>query len=184
MAQGYHSLLAFWIGGAGTGAAPATPVGYRSLLAPWIGGAGVPSAPPGGDVGYTSLLAFWVGGAGVLTTPADTQLARYYLMRRLEIPSFGIAEKRKVTFPFAMDVPLGVTISSATVTASVYSGTDASPADIISGSATISGTNVVQLIDATAAVLGVLYEVLCTATLSDGQKCSLAGYVAVAPSLP
>lgn len=39
--------------------------GARSLLAPWIGGAGSPQ-PSGG---YRSLLAFWMGGAANLGTP-------------------------------------------------------------------------------------------------------------------
>ena len=63
---GVRSLLAFWIGGAGsTGSAPAE-VGFRSLLAPWIGGAGQPVNPRG----VRGLLAFWMGGASGGTAPA------------------------------------------------------------------------------------------------------------------
>ncbi len=38
MAEGFHSLQAFWLGGAGTDSAT---VGFHSLLAFWMGGAGV-----------------------------------------------------------------------------------------------------------------------------------------------
>ncbi len=78
-------------------------------------------------------------------------------------------EKRTLSWDFKNDVPTGVTISSGTVTATVKSGTDASPSDIVSGAATVSGTKVLQLIDATAAVEGVEYYLEWQATLSDGQ---------------
>lgn len=79
---------------------------------------------------------------------------------------------------------LGVseTISSATVTASVYSGVDANPSAMISGSATISGAVVSQKI--VGGVVGVIYELLCAAVTSAGQTLELAGYFAVIPDLP
>lgn len=68
MADGYRSLLAFWAGGAANnGAAPA---GVTSLLAPWIGGAGTTSTPAT-TPGITSLLAPWIGGAGSAGAPAS-----------------------------------------------------------------------------------------------------------------
>lgn len=72
MSDGYHGLLAPWIGGAGNDPS-ATAVGYRGLLAPWIGGAGI--APITTAVGYRGMLAPWFGGVGSLAgedvTPAS-----------------------------------------------------------------------------------------------------------------
>lgn len=75
----------------------------------------------------------------------------------------------------------GETISTQSVAASVYSGTDASPSSIISGSASASGAVVSQKI--TAGVVGVLYELACTITTSAGQTLVLTGYLAVLPDL-
>lgn len=59
----------------------------------------------------------------------------------------------------------GATISSGAVTAAVYTGTDASPSAIISGSATVSGTKIQQKI--TGGVAGVVYRLTFTATLAS-----------------
>lgn len=57
---GFSSLLAFWIGGAGAGAAPPpeppATAGFRSLMAPWAGGAGGGSAVDN----YTSSAVFYI----------------------------------------------------------------------------------------------------------------------------
>ena len=74
-----------------------------------------------------------------------------------------------------------VTISTAVITSTVYSGTDASPSSMISGSATISGYNVTQKI--TGGVLGVVYQLLCTITTSDGQTLQMPGFLAVVPNV-
>jgi hypothetical protein len=65
-------------------------------------------------------------------------------------------------------------------TATVFSGTDASPSAIVSGSTTISGTTVTQKI--TAGVTGVIYDVLCTVTTSLGQTLQQDGLLAVIPT--
>lgn len=84
-----------------------------------------------------------------------------------------------VTAPFDFTALLanGTTISSATVTASVYSGTDPTPNAIISGTATISGSVVLQKI--AAGVQGTVYSLICTAITSDGQTLELQGFLAV-----
>lgn len=92
---------------------------------------------------------------------------------------------KKVTFDFLGDLAIGETLSTAAVTASVFSGTDASPSSLVSGSASISGTVVTQLLSALAGgVLGVVYELLCTVTTSAGQTLKQAGYLSVVPDLP
>jgi hypothetical protein len=85
-------------------------------------------------------------------------------------------------FNFISQLAQGETISTATVTASVYTGVDANPSAVISGSASISGTVVSQKL--TGGVIGVIYEILCAAVTSLGQTIQLAGYLAVIPDLP
>jgi hypothetical protein len=85
-------------------------------------------------------------------------------------------------FNFISNLAAGETIATQVVTASVYTGVDANPANIISGAASVSGTSVMQLI--TGGVLGVIYELLCTITTSAGQTLEMAGYLAVIPDLP
>lgn len=71
MAAGFRSPLPLL--GLGAGAAPTTTAGVRSMLAPWIGGAGSAGVAPTTDAGVRSLLAFWIGGAGTVgITPAVT----------------------------------------------------------------------------------------------------------------
>lgn len=84
------------------------------------------------------------------------------------------------TFDFTSRLSTAETISTAAVTATVYSGTDASPSSIVSGSATISGQKVTQKI--TAGTLGVTYLLLCTITTSLSQTLLLSGYLVIVPN--
>ena len=86
-----------------------------------------------------------------------------------------------VTFDFTSRLGSGETISTSSVAASTYSGTDASPSAIISGSASASGAVVSQNI--TAGTAGVIYELLCTITTSAGQTLTMSAYLAVIPDL-
>lgn len=101
------------------------------------------------------------------------------MIPRIEFESKLSGETVTLTFPFTL--PEGATISSATVVASVYSGTDSNPSAILSGSDSTSGSNILQKV--TGGVEGVIYQLLCSATLSDGQILQLAGYLAVTPAL-
>ena len=87
-----------------------------------------------------------------------------------------------LVFEFVSELLPSVTISTQVVTAAVWSGTDASPSSIISGSASASGTRVTQKI--TAGVVGVVYQLLCTITTSDGQTLQQSGYLAVISNVP
>lgn len=84
-------------------------------------------------------------------------------------------------FDFASVLDVGETVSSAVVTSTVYSGTDASPSSMISGSASASGTTVTQLI--TGGVEGVMYYLTCTITTSNGQTLIMTGFLAVIPNV-
>lgn len=100
---------------------------------------------------------------------------------RVIIPPKSPDEIISVTFPFLSQVPAGETISSATVTCAVYSGTDASPSSMISGSDTITGTNVIQKI--TGGVEGVIYYLVCEANTSGGLRLQMAAFLAVVPEI-
>lgn len=91
-----------------------------------------------------------------------------------------LSETVSEVFDFTSRLAAGETISTAVTTATVYSGTDASPSSIISGSATISGQKVTQLV--TAGTLGVTYLLLCSITTSAGQALQLSGYLVVVPN--
>lgn len=80
-------------------------------------------------------------------------------------------------FDFTSQLATGETISTAVCTATVYSGTDASPSSIISGSAAISTPIISQKL--TAGILGVCYLILCAITTSAGQTLILSGYLVI-----
>jgi len=92
-----------------------------------------------------------------------------------------VGETADVLFDFSGKVPAGGSISSATVTAAVYSGVDANPSALISGADSISGAIVTQ--ELTAGVAGVIYELTCEALLSDGQTLRMSSYLAVVTGL-
>ena len=102
-------------------------------------------------------------------------------MSRLVIPAKLAGETVTQPFDFSSRLEEGVTISSASTTCEVYAGTDAAPADVIDGAATISGQTVLQ--DLTGGVVGVIYTLLCTATCSDGQVLQLSAYLSVIPDV-
>ena len=96
---------------------------------------------------------------------------------RIILPEKRSSETLLVPFNFLSALTVGTTISSASVTATVYSGTDASPSAIISGSATISGAIITQKI--VAGTAGVTYLLAAAATTSDGQVLVLNAYLVV-----
>lgn len=84
-------------------------------------------------------------------------------------------------FDFTSQLGVGETISAASVTASVYSGVDPAPSGLIASSAAVSGAQVTQLL--TAGVLGVVYELNCSAATSANETLQLTAYLAVVPEL-
>lgn len=69
------------------------------------------------------------------------------------------------------------TLSSASVTATVYSGADASPATLVSGNTTRSGSQVTQGL--TGGTVGVTYVLTCIVTSNLGNTYAQEGYLAV-----
>jgi hypothetical protein len=102
---------------------------------------------------------------------------------RIITPSKLVSETIGVTFDFTSKLVAGDSVASATTSATVYTGVDSTPSAILSGGPTITGT--AQIIQkATAGVVGVIYEILCTATTTLGYVMSLSTYLAVTQDLP
>ena len=101
-------------------------------------------------------------------------------MSRLSFGGKCANETRKETFDFISRLATGETISSASVTATTYSGTDAVPSGLISGAAAISGTKVTQSL--TGGIEGVTYLLICSAVTSTGQTLKLPAYLVVTPA--
>lgn len=102
-------------------------------------------------------------------------------MSRIIFEGKLLGETVTETFDFTSRLAPTETISSAVVTAAVYSGTDASPSSIVSGSTTISGQKVTQKI--TAGTLGVTYKLLCTIVTSTSQTLQLSGFLVIITDL-
>ena len=103
-------------------------------------------------------------------------------MNRVEILPKLPGETVPRMVDFISKLPLGVTISAAVVTASVFSGNDLNPSAIVSGAASINGTQVTQKI--TAGVAGATYQLIYQATGSDGNTYQLWGFFTVLPGNP
>lgn len=101
-------------------------------------------------------------------------------MSRVTLEPKYAFEVKKQVFDFASALAVGETISTQTVTATVYSGTDSSPSSIISGSASASGTKVTQAI--TGGVVGVVYYLTCSITTSASQTLKQVGYLTILPA--
>ena len=98
-------------------------------------------------------------------------------MIRLAFREKSVAETQTLTFDFLSLLALGESISSASTSAAVYSGTDSTPAALISGATTIAGSKVTQKV--VGGVAGVMYTITCTATTSAGQVLAQSGYLVV-----
>lgn len=102
-------------------------------------------------------------------------------MNRAIFEGKPLGETENVTFNYLSRLAVGETISSASVTAAVYSGSDPSPGSIVSGTSSISASVVTQAI--TGGVLGVTYKLTCTALTSAGQTLLQSGFLCVVPDL-
>lgn len=103
------------------------------------------------------------------------------MLTRVDFPPKPVSSTESYVVDFVDAIPAGDSISSQSVSASTYSGTDASPSAIISGSATASGTKVTQKL--TAGTLGVIYQLTWTAGTAGGLTLKKMGFLAVVPDL-
>ena len=96
---------------------------------------------------------------------------------RVVFPTKLQGETVTMQFDFTSRLASGETISTQSVAAATWIGTDASPSSILSGSASASGAVVSQKV--TAGTLGVTYTLTCTITTSAGQTLQLVGFLTV-----
>ena len=101
-------------------------------------------------------------------------------MSRVILPIKYSNEVKSTAFDLISQLAVGESLSSATVTCTVFSGIDSSPSALISGSATVSGAIATQVI--TGGVTGVTYNLTCTAVTSAAQTLALQAYLTIAPS--
>ncbi len=100
-------------------------------------------------------------------------------MSRVDFSSKLAGEAINEVFDFLSRLAVGETILSATCVASVYSGTDAAPQDLLGGSPLVVGSKVSQRI--VGGVLGVTYELVCGATTSASQLLELSAFLCIVP---
>lgn len=103
------------------------------------------------------------------------------MLSRADLPPKLVSSTETYTVDFVDAIPAGDSISTQSVSASTYSGTDASPSAIISGSASTSGTKVSQKL--TGGTEGVIYQLTWTAGTVGGLTLKKTGFLAVVPSL-
>ena len=91
-----------------------------------------------------------------------------------------LSEIRLETLDVSPWVPAGVTLTYASGTAVVYSGVDPAPSVLVSVGV-VSGTLTVNVLLSSAALLGVIYNISITVTLSNSSTVVLSGFLAVIP---
>ena len=89
------------------------------------------------------------------------------------------AATEDAVFDFANQYVAGETIASGSVTAVVYTGVDATPSAVLSGTGAASGTKFTQKV--ASGVEGVAYLLTCTTTSSSGKVRSLEGFLVIVP---
>jgi len=101
---------------------------------------------------------------------------------RVVLKSKKVGETLGFSVDFISSLAPEEIISSASVTASVYSGVDPNPQFIVLSTPTITGSVVSQGI--TGGVLGTIYELLYKAITSLNQAIEISAFLAVVPDLP
>lgn len=99
----------------------------------------------------------------------------------VELPVKPVAATVDAVFDFLGQIPQGDTLASAACTISVWTGTDPSPGSILSGSATVAGTQATQRL--TGGLSGVIYLLACIATLTSGLQIPQQGLLVVMDGL-
>lgn len=105
-------------------------------------------------------------------------------MSRIVLPPKLLNDTRTYTFDFSSMLGSGESISAATCTCLVYSGSDPSPSSLVNGSASISSPLVSQSF--TGGTLGTIYEVRCVATttgVTPSQILNIVAFLVVLPDL-
>lgn len=133
--------------------------------------------PPPGTILLPANLVTYIVSLG----PSSSSPGNAIYIGQVIFESMKGSDRDMVVFDFLKNLAAGETISTAAVTASVYSGNDAAPSNIISGNAIIEGSKVKQVIS--SGVVGTIYELICEVTTSLGQRLKLAAYQAIQTDL-
>jgi hypothetical protein len=88
-----------------------------------------------------------------------------------------VAENKPLSFEFSEVLASGESLSTASCSVLVLDGIDASPSNLLDGSATITGTKVYQRVQ--AGVAGVTYRLVATVTTSAGSTLIAIGDIPV-----
>lgn len=89
------------------------------------------------------------------------------------------AQQLLLSFDFISYLSGSEIISTPVVTCTVWSGVDANPSAMISGSATVSGSIATQKV--IGGVPGVIYYLTCQVSTGLGQVLTQSGFLAVLP---
>jgi len=111
----------------------------------------------------------------VSSEPVVTEVARP--AGRVIFKPKHVSDTDTLKFNFISAMKPRDSILTKVVTASVYSGTDANPSNLIVGSALSNGTLVTQRV--CNGVAGVVYELKCTITTASGNTLVMTGYLHV-----
>ena len=95
----------------------------------------------------------------------------------ITFPKKDPGEKFWISFNYAAELEAGETISSVSLAIEVVTGTDATPANVLSGTPVIQTGDVVQLIQ--GGITEVVYVLKCLATLSTGRILARAALLPV-----
>lgn len=100
-------------------------------------------------------------------------------VQKLTFAGKGVSEVLPYSMTFSDLLQAGETINGASSTATVYSGTDPTPQNIVSGPASYTSTNVTQNI--TGGIAGVIYTVMVLVTATNSHNYAKVFYVSVVP---
>ena len=100
------------------------------------------------------------------------------MTREIVLPAKNVSEELAIVFPFQDQMQFGEAILGSFVEVSVFTGTDPTPASILSGvSSTINTFNVQQII--VDGLPGVIYQLVCVVSCSLGTVYSKSAKLAV-----
>lgn len=103
-------------------------------------------------------------------------------MGRVVLDPCRVGESVIVPMDFISGLAAGEFLVSGQALATVYTGTDPNPQNIVTGGMTFSGSIANQQV--TPPFVGVIYTLLFKVITSDGNLLELAGYFAIEPVLP
>lgn len=129
-------------------------------------------------------LVVTLNGQQVNITQGNISLTVVKQVGRQVLPPklVGATQLLDPVFEFGESMAPTESITSASMVCSVYTGVDASPSSLLKGAVLISGTQIGQMM--TGGIVGVVYQLLCTAKTSGGQTLQQTAYYYVEPPLP